>query len=1594
MNHNDFLLSQPVDLTNCDKEPIHIPGLIQPHGILFVLQEPQLKILQVSHNTFQTLGIHHQEIFGKNLSGFLDSQLVQLIEKKLTEEFEIINPLNLSINTPKGELFFEGILHRSDGLLILELEPVNSKKFSNFFSLYHLVQVPITKIQKILTLNELCQAIVEEVRKMTGFDRVMVYQFDAEDAGTVIAEDKLEGLSPYLGLHYPASDIPRQARHLYALNLLRLIPDVNYQPVELFPVDNPVTNQPLDLSFSVLRSVSPIHIEYLKNMGVGASMSISLIRNRKLWGLIACHHQSPKYVSYEVRTACELLGKVMALELASKADNEKLDYRIKLNSIQSKFVESIFQEESFVDGLLEEKSNLLDLVGAQGVAICANENLSLIGQTPELADIQALINWLATNMEQDIFYTDSLPKLYPTAEKFKEVASGLLALSISNLQKHYVVWFRPEVIQTVNWAGNPNKPVEVKQNGEIRLTPRKSFELWQETVRLKSLPWKPCEIEIALELRSTIVGIALRKADELAKVNQQLTLALEAAQMGIWDWDLLTDQITWSSGHEQLFGLEPGTFEGTYAAFEACVYPEDRDAIALAVEQARLERQDYHHEFRVVWADGSIHWIEAKGKFFYDVDGNAVRMLGTVREITDRIARVAQLRLLESVVITTNDAVVITEAEPIDEPGPRIVYVNPAFTRMTGYTLEEVLGKTPRILQGEKTDRAVLDRIRAALQTWQPSQVELLNYRKDGSQFWVELSIVPVADEKGWYTHWVAVQRDITERKLTEIALQESQRFIQQIADTAPNLIYIMDIVQQCNVYVNRYGSTFFGSPPEEIQRLGSAFFADALHPDDFHQLSELPKRCATAKDGEVLENEFRMKNADGEWRWFHTWDVVFSRTAEGLPQQILGTAIDITQAKQLEQARQQAEQQIRFQAGLLDAVEQSVIATDLAGNIIYWNRYAEVLYGWEATEVLGRSIVDVTPASTTQEQAVEIMVRLQAGESWSGEFWVQRRDGTTFPVLVIDSPIHDEQGELIGIIGISVDITERKQTEAFLQHLNEELEIRVRERTQELERSRAALQQQMERERLMMAIAQQIRQSLDLQEILDTTVTEVQKLLWADRVLVYRVWSNGTGSVIAEAVAPGCIKVLDIPLPAEIFPEECRQRYAEGRIYTLTDLNREEVSPCLADCLKQIQVRAKLVVPIIQQDTLWGLLIAHQCSRPREWQPWEIELLVSLANQMAVAIQQSELYQQLQNELKERQQVAAALRQSEAQFRSLSENSPVGILRMDAQGRCTYTNPCCQAICGYTFEEALGEGWLQFVHPEDREWLMREWLQTLSEQQEFSAEVRYVHQDGTIRFAQMRTSPLCRTSSQLMGYVGTVEDVTERRAIEQMKNEFISIVSHELRTPLASIRGSLGLLAAGVFKNKPDAAQQMLDIAAHDTERLVRLVNDILDLERLKSHKVNLVKQWCDAATLMRQSVETVQSLAVESQIALSVEPTSVQVWADRDRIIQTLVNLVSNAIKFSPPQSTVTLSVQDQADRVLFQVKDQGRGIPADKLNTIFGRFQQVDASDSRQKGGTGLGLAICKSIVQQHGGKIWVASVVGEGSSFYFTLPKLLD
>ncbi|MEA5504367.1 ATP-binding protein [Halotia wernerae UHCC 0503] len=524
MNSNDDItIPFQVDITNCEREPIHIPGSIQPHGILLALKEADLTILQISHNIFNFFGLNPEQLLNQPLNKLIEPEQINFLQDCLSQEnLSFVNPIEFTIKSGDKTIHFDGIVHRSHQVLVLELEPAFSEKDNAYFRFYHLVKQAMSKLQGAATVTELSRILAKEVKKITGFDRVMVYRLDNNWNGIVIAEEKPEYLTAYLGLHYPASDIPNQARQLYSRNWLRLIPDASYQPAAIVPVNNPETEQPLDLSMSVLRSVSPFHVEYMHNMGVKASMSISIMKNKKLWGLIACHHQSPKYVPYEIRNACEFLGQMTSLELGNKEDSEDTEYKITLKSVHSKLVEFMSAEKNFIEGLINYTPNLLNLVNAQGAAVCFTGEYFTVGNTPEKQDMQDLVEWIYQNLHEDIFYTDALSQVYPEAEKFRDVASGLMTFSFSKTQKNYVLWFRPEVVRTVNWGGNPNKPVEVTVNGGLRLSPRKSFELWKETVQLKSLPWKSCEVDAAMELRSAIIGVVLRKADELAQLNIEL----------------------------------------------------------------------------------------------------------------------------------------------------------------------------------------------------------------------------------------------------------------------------------------------------------------------------------------------------------------------------------------------------------------------------------------------------------------------------------------------------------------------------------------------------------------------------------------------------------------------------------------------------------------------------------------------------------------------------------------------------------------------------------------------------------------------------------------------------------------------------------------------------------------------------------------------------------------------------------------------------------------------------------------------------------------------------------------------------------------
>ncbi len=521
--------AEAVNLTNCDREPIHIPSLIQPHGVLMVLSELDLRVIQVSENTSDILGIAPVDLLDRPLGNFISGEHIEAITNCLDRSFEHINPIAVSFYDPDdfSTRNFNGIVHRAiSGEIVLELEPLVLTSKNDFFQFYHQIKNTLTKIQMALNLTELCNLIVKEIQSITGFDRVMIYRFNEGGDGNIIAEIKQPDQEAFLGLRYPDSDIPKQAKYLYTLNWLRLIPDMNYQPCRLVTsqeVDREADRQPLDMSYCGLRSVSPIHVEYLKNMEVAASLTISLIKDQQLWGLIACHHNTPKFVSYEIRTICEFLGQLMSTEIANKQANENLDYKLSLKTIQGQLIDRLARADDFVNELIAESDALLKLTGATGVAIChRNTNINLIGQTPNLEQISSLLSWLLENHNQDIFSTDSLSRLYSPAEEYQAIASGMLAMAISKVQHRYIIWFRPEMLQTVNWAGNPDKPKRLEEDGTITIFPRQSFEAWQETVHGKSSPWLDCEIAGATELRQAIVDIVLRQAEDIANMNLEL----------------------------------------------------------------------------------------------------------------------------------------------------------------------------------------------------------------------------------------------------------------------------------------------------------------------------------------------------------------------------------------------------------------------------------------------------------------------------------------------------------------------------------------------------------------------------------------------------------------------------------------------------------------------------------------------------------------------------------------------------------------------------------------------------------------------------------------------------------------------------------------------------------------------------------------------------------------------------------------------------------------------------------------------------------------------------------------------------------------
>ena len=455
------------------------------------------------------LGVPVSAALGRTLESTFGVEFTAEVRRALGGQ---LSDENNALRVVANGVCFDALLHRHQGIVILELESCDANTTDN--RTHRLLHSALVHLQSVETLSDLCDAVVTEVRRITGFDRVMVYQFEDDGHGVVRAELKQDGLEPYLGLHYPASDIPQQARQLYLKSWLRIIPDARYAPCGLIPTHRPDTGAPLDLSFCVLRSISPIHLEYLANMGVRASMSVSLIVRGRLWGLVSCvHHGGPRHVSVFDRASCTLLARLMSLQISALVDRELAFRRTARKSAIDALAEAMQAGPEVLGGLLARPTELLELVDATGASMVNAGEIVSRGATPPPEAVRTISDFIDRRHAEAVFATSSLANDLAEMQTFKDVASGVLSFTLPGEPLRRILWFRPEILQTVNWGGDPRKPVE---EAPERPHPRRSFALWREEVRLRSIPWNSGDLEAAEDLRRRAIEIDLEKQVERA----------------------------------------------------------------------------------------------------------------------------------------------------------------------------------------------------------------------------------------------------------------------------------------------------------------------------------------------------------------------------------------------------------------------------------------------------------------------------------------------------------------------------------------------------------------------------------------------------------------------------------------------------------------------------------------------------------------------------------------------------------------------------------------------------------------------------------------------------------------------------------------------------------------------------------------------------------------------------------------------------------------------------------------------------------------------------------------------------------------------
>lgn len=702
------------DLTNCERELIHLAGSIQPHGALVVVREADLMVEQASANCAQVFGVAARELLGaplRLLGGDLASTLSRLLAagQPLSEPA----PLRCHARPAREPIELEATAHRlADGALVLEAERVDATDVQTVAlegeALVAQLQAAVERFSQCASIGTLCDAVVRCVRDLTGYDRVMVYKFDPDGHGEIVAEARHPRLDSLLGHHYPASDIPQRARELYLRNRVRVLVNVDYAPVSIEPRCRPHGAE-LDMSMCYLRSMSPLHLQYLKNMGVTATLVVSLVRERKLWGLIACHHYAPRNLRYAVRAGCDLLAEAVATRIAAIENYAQAQVAIMVRRLEQRLVEATSIEGDWRLALFRNRQTLLQPLEATGAVLFFEDEIMTAGEVPSTPELRALCRFIDSRGADPLFHTASIARSNPELASLTPTASGVLAVRLSDKRPDYLVWLRKEQLQTVTWAGDPTKPVVVG-NDPRELSPRRSFAAWSEIVRGTAAPWTGAELALARAIGAALVDIVLQvQAVRLLIAEhqtQQIRTSLTTLKEPVAVVDAGGRILLINEPFARLVGRSTGEIDDL-RDLQALFEPQQ--AFAQLLAELTDAQRPWRGDLALRRADGTRIPVRLRGEV---VPGRAGALLGYVFILLDqseqRRAAAAREHLETTLAAAAREVVAkigALQPSPADDDVIRALFTNASLAAMDISDASDVPAVAPLLQEVEDSAR-------------------------------------------------------------------------------------------------------------------------------------------------------------------------------------------------------------------------------------------------------------------------------------------------------------------------------------------------------------------------------------------------------------------------------------------------------------------------------------------------------------------------------------------------------------------------------------------------------------------------------------------------------------------------------------------------------------------------------------------------------------------------------------------------------------------------------------------------------------------------------------------------------------------------